>query len=382
MNVTDPDFKPPVSWKGNLAIDYTLPWGGLILTAEVEGSWVKQAAFVNSINIKMATAANAAAATAAGTTPVLPDGRIQYNGTITPNITGTPYTTSVGSSALLNNPNFSTVYVLTNTNKGQASDYTIELRRPMKNHWAFSAAYTRSHATEVNPFTSSVAQSNFSGRAYFNPNENVAARTNYMTPDKFVLSATREFDFFHNLRALTAVTFVFRAQTGHPYSWTFKGDANGDGFSNNDLFYVPNGPNDPKVTWNSTTEEAAFFDFVSHSSLKNYLGQVVPRNSELSPYQETLDLHFEQNIPIPGHARLQIFCDCLNFANLLNSRWGVTTGVDFPYNRTVAGATFNRLGNNGHGQYVYHFNSNTLGGVPVFTDLARWQLQIGAKLSF
>jgi Carboxypeptidase regulatory-like domain len=386
MNVTDPSFKPPVSWKGNLAIDHTLPWAGLVLTLEADGSWVKRAAFVKSINIKTATAANAASATAAGTVPLLPDGRIQYNGVVTPNYSGTPYSTSTGQATganqLLENPRFNTVYVLDNTGAGRASQYSISIRRPLKNHWAFSVGYTRSDATEVNPFTSSVAQSNFSGRAYMNPNENVASRTNYVTPDKIVVSFTREFNLFNNPRALTSATIVLRAQTGHPYSWTFKGDANGDGFSNNDLFYVPTGPTDPKVAWNNTAERDAFFNFVATSSLKNYVGKVAPRNGELSPYQETLDLHFNQDIPIRGKAKLQVFCDILNFANLLNDRWGVTTGVDFPYVRTAAGATFNRTGNGGQGQYVYYFNSNTLGGVPVFTDLARWQIQLGAKLEF
>jgi Carboxypeptidase regulatory-like domain len=386
MNVTSPSFKPPVSWKGNLAIDHTLPWGGLILTLEADASWVKEAAFVRSVNMKTATAANAATATPAGTVPLLPDGRIQYNGVITPGYSGTPFSTSPGQASgnnqLLQNPSFNTVYVLGDTTLGRASQYTVSIHRPMKNHWAFSAAYTRSDATEVNPFTSSVAQSNFSGRAYYNPNENVASRTNYVTPDKIVVSVTREFSLFQNPKAMTRATVVLRAQTGHPYSWTFRGDANGDGFSNNDLFYVPTGPNDPKVAWNNPTEEANFFNFVATSSLKNYVGKVAPRNGELSPYQMTLDLHFSQDIPIPGKAKLQVFCDVLNFANLLNDRWGIVDGVDYPYTRTVAGATFNKAGNGGQGQYVYYFNSNTLGGVPVFTDLARWQLQIGAKLDF
>jgi hypothetical protein len=173
-----------------------------------------------------------------------------------------------------------------------------------------------------------------------------------------------------------------RVQTGHPYTWTFKGDANGDGFSTNDQFYVPTGPNDPKVTWNSPAEQAAFYAWLPTSALRNYTGKIVPRNSDFSPWDHTIDVHVQQNIPITGNARLSLFADCLNFANIFNRSWGIYQGVDFPYYRTVAGTAYNPAGNNGAGQYIYFFNNSTLTNPTVFSDLSRWQVSIGAKLEF
>ena len=37
---------------------------------------------------------------------------------------------------------------------------------------------------------------------------------------------------------------------------------------------------------------------------------------------------------------------------------------------------------NAAGQYVYTFNANTLTTPVTFTELSRWQLQIGAKIEF
>ena len=36
INVTDPNFKTPTSWKGNFAVDHALPWMGLVATVEAD----------------------------------------------------------------------------------------------------------------------------------------------------------------------------------------------------------------------------------------------------------------------------------------------------------------------------------------------------------
>ncbi len=351
INTTDPNFKTPTSWKANLAIDHALPWLDMVVTAEGNFLQTERGIDYKSININPV-----------GT---LPDGRIRYSGNI--------------------HSNFATVLELTNTNQGAAQSYTLALRRPMKNHWYFSASYTHTHATEVQPLTSSVATSNFNYRATIDPNAGACVNSAYVVPNKLVVAAGREFNFFNRPDALTTITAVFRMQTGHAYSWVFDRDANGDGISGNDAFYVPSGPDDPKVTWASTAQRDAFFAFVQGSNLKQYMGRIVPPNSAFNPQQQTLDLHIEQQIPLPRYnkAKLSVYLDCYNFANLLNDRWGVVTGLDFGtsysgYNRSVAQATYNAATN----QYAYTFTSSTLGGQITFANQSRWQLQVGAALEF
>jgi hypothetical protein len=367
INVTDPKFKPATYMKSNLGIDHQLPFGGLILTAEASYNKVIKTPFTVSLNLKPV-----------GT---MPDGRIRYAGNIYPGyntgVAGVPTaSTTAGGSTVVTNTAFNNVLYVTDSDQGYSRDFTFGVSRPMKNHWAFSAYWTRMKATEVNPQTSSVAASNYSGRAYVNPNEDVASNSNYSVPDKIVVRLAKQFDFFHRRNTRTTISLAYRSQTGHPFSWVFRGDANGDGNST-DLLYVPTGPNDPKVVWNSPTERDAFFAFVNSTSLAKYAGQITPRNSEYSKWQKTLDLHFAQQIPIYGQARMEVFADCTNLANLLNKNWGVVEGIDFPYYRSVAGATVTATG-----QYQYFFNSSTLAGVPVYQDLSRYQIQIGARLSF
>jgi hypothetical protein len=336
----------------------------------------------------------------------LPDGRDRYNGTITPasnfavagvtNISQFPGTTAINSTTgVLTFPStsvngrrrvatFADVFVMNNTNKGDGTAFTFELKRPMKDNWAYSLSWTHSRATEVAPVTSSVASSNYFARAVYNPNEDHASISNTNIPDRVVATLTHRFNWFKN--APTTVTGIWQGRTGHAYSWVFKGDANGDGTTFNDLLYVPTGPNDPNVRFASQAESDAFFAFVNSTDLKNYAGHAAPRNGETSPWTQTLDLKFNQEIPMPySKAKLDLFMDFLNVINFFSKESGLLPEVPFAYKRAVAGATYDPTGNSGKGQWVYTYNSSTFDTVPVTTNdspVSRWQIQLGARVSF
>ncbi|QYM78756.1 TonB-dependent receptor [Horticoccus luteus] len=365
INVTDPGFRQPSLWKSNLAIDHKLPFGNITFSAEGYYSEVKDALNVEFLNYKIATANS-----------TMPDGRIAYAGTPTSG-------TSASSSGRRRNSSFADVFYMTNTNKGESHGVTLSLYRPMKNDWSWSASWTRGHATEVSPMTSSTASSNYSNRAVFNPNEDVASTSNTNIKDRIVIQLTRQFELIRDYKTTAAI--VYQGRTGHPYSWVFRGDANGDGYTFNDLLYVPTGPNDPKVAWASTTERDAFFAYVNSTDLKNYLGTHPSRNSEVSPWQQTIDLKFTQEIPIHGHLKAELYASILNFWNIIDNKWGLQYEVPFSYRRGVAGATYNAAGNGGAGVWNYTFNSGTLDGVPTTVNdssVSRWQAQIGMRIRF
>lgn len=374
INVTDPDFKNPTLWKGNLALDHQLPIGGLIATIEFTGTKVQKGLYIEFLNYQTATT---------GPT-TLPDGRIRYAGTITPAITGTPSTSTAGRRRVnTGGPSgggFADVYRITNASEGESKDYTLGLHRPFRNNWSAGVSWTRGRATEVSPMTSSTAGSLYTTRAITNPNEVVASTSNTETGDKIVATYTRRFNFIKDWP--TTLSLVYEGRTGRTYSWVFEGDANGDGFTGNDLLYVPSGPNDPRVRWASAAERDAFFAFVDSSTLSAYRGAIVPRNSERSPWNQTVDVTLRQAVPLGWRkARAEVYLQLINFANLLNDEWGLIEEVPFTYRRTVAGTTYDAATN----QYVYVFNGATLDGVPTVADetsQSRWQAKIGFKVSF
>ena len=260
------------------------------------------------------------------------------------------------------------------------------VNRPMIDGWAWGIAYTHTHATQASTLGGTTATGGF-GYNFINPNDNVAYRSSFAEPDKFVLTFAKQFRFLPYHNTTTTISAQFIAQTGVPFSYVFKGDADGAGETNESLFYVPTGPNDPKVAWLSSTEEANFFAWLGqHSDLAKYAGQIAPRNAFYSPWEKTLNVHVEQQVPVYGPFRLTLFADCFNFANLLNNKWGIVSnyGVynDQSGHQTVAGTGYNPAGNNGAGQYLYTFNPGTTATPTIYSDQSRWLLQVGARLEF
>ena len=389
INLMAPGFQMPSSWKSNVAIDHRLPFLDTILSAEVTATKVYKALFVDFLNYQVATTGPA----------VLPDGRIRYAGNVTPNystnaapnnVTTFPQVNTVGRRRVnTGGPTgggFADVYRLNNTDKGGSYDFTLALNRPMKNRWAAGVSWTRGHSTEVSPMTSSTAGSLYTSRAVFNPNENVDSTANTETKNKIVAHYTRQFNFFKGIdSSRTTLSLVYEGRSGHNYSWVFKGDANGDGISDNDLFYMPTGPSDPKVRWVNDAERDAFFAFAAANGLNRYAGRVTSRNGENSPWTQTVDLTITQQIPVFRRVRGEIYFQMVNFANLLNDSWGLLEEIPFSYTRTAAGAIFDPAGNGGQGQYGYVFNGNTLQGLPIVADdtqSSRWQAKVGIRIKF
>jgi hypothetical protein len=371
----------------------------MILTLDADFTQVNEDVKLYQLNYATAASSTGPAFT--------PDGAIRYAGNITPGLSstsnnhdaaGNPYptlyttgalsifnsTTSSSSSVLTANKATGPVYELTNTNKGGSQTYSVNLHTPIINGWAWSFGYAHVHATQVDPSPSSVASTGFSDLYGVNPNDNIAYRSAYATPDKVVARVVKEFNFFKTHNSHTTISAQFIAQTGQAYSYVFKGDANGDGVVNSSLMYVPTGPNDPKVTWASSADQTAFFSYLSqHSDLAQYEGKIAPRNAFYAPWQRTVNLHVQQEIPIYGPGRLILFADCFNFANLLNRNWGIVDNFDNAFNvRTVVGTQYNPAGNNGAGQFIYVYNAATQNTPTIYSDMSRYNIQIGARLEF
>jgi len=369
INVTDGDLRQPALWKSNIAFDHKLPYGGLRFTAEYYHNIVQYGLNTEFLNYSVSTDGPA----------TTPDGRIRYGAASA--IVSSSFSSNTSGKRRV--AGFADVLYLTNSNKGKSSGFTLSLYRPVTNGWGWSASWTNAEATEVSPITSSTAGSNYSNRAVFNPNENVASIANTSIRNNIILTFSRRFEFIKH--APTEIAVELNARSGHPYSWVFYGDANGDGYTFNDLFYVPTGPNDPNVAWANASERDAFFKFVEDSSLKNYKGTHPARNSESSPWVETANLTITQTIPLYRGFRAELFTNIVNFGNLLNDDWGLQEEVPFSFRRAVAGATYNAAGNGGKGVWNYTYTSTTLNGVPVTVNdfpVSRWQIQVGMRVRF
>ncbi len=351
VDTVDPDFRLPTVLKLALGFDHELPWWGLIATAELAHIDVINGVLYQGINLGPGN----------GT---LPDGRINYWGSTDPGLwigsngnpvgAGTPQQYST-NQRFGSNPAFGGAStLLTNTGKGEANYLTLQLSKPFSETWFGTTSLTIGRSTEVSPGTSSQASSNYSSRATFNPNEDIAARSNYDVRARILSTLTWQHRFFGNYA--TSVSGVYNGYSGIPYSWTFGNDANGDGITRNDLFFVPM-PGQVQFTNTNQTVIDEFYQFIhGNEYLRDHQGGVVKRNGATSPWINQIDLSFRQEIPgfMEGH-KGELRFDIFNVGNLLNKKWGDIYDVPFASAGGFSRAPANFAGvDPATGQYIYN----------------------------
>ena len=346
----------PSVWKANLAFDTELPWFGLVAGAEWLNTRTRQGLYYQHLNLGPATRTGS-------------DGRdMFYNaaGYNTSCWTASGATNNGGPGCVgqtvqnksLSNLAFNNVLLAARTDQGGGDTVTLSLSQQPTRNFGWAAAYTRSTAKEVSPLTSSVANSNWLGRAVFNPNEEVAANSTYLVRDRVSATVNWSKAFIGSYK--TTVGLTYEGRTGKPYSWTFNNDLNGDSAAGNDLMYIPTAPGSGEVVFaGGAAEEARFWSFVNaNPDLNAARGKVVSRNASFSPFVNSFDLRLSQELPglMPKH-RGVFTLDILNFGNLLNKRWGRIDEVLFQSAGGPVRSFVNYKGVDANGKYIYSLMS-------------------------
>jgi hypothetical protein len=373
----------PSVWKANLAYDAELPWGGLVLGAEWLHTKTNTGIYYKHLNL--------GAPTRTGT-----DGRELY---YTPqafnaacwNASGNTITTGACTglrAKALSNTSFNNVLQAVESNQGGGNAVTLSLTGPKVLDVEWNVAYTRTDATEVSPLTSSVSNSNFNSRSIFNPNEEVASNSAYLTKDRVSASFNWSKAFYSKYK--TSFGLFYEGRTGKPFSWTYSNDLNGDGVAGNDLLYIPSAPQSGEVVFAGDTatnhaREDAFWTVVeNHAELRESKGSTVKRNGSFSPVVHNFDLRISQEVPgfAPKHKGIFTF-DILNVGNLINKEYGRVDEIAF---QSAGGQRRNFVafgGLDANGKYVYIVQApETPLTVRQIKGESQWAMQITAKYEF
>lgn len=341
IDAIDPDFEFPQVLRATLGYDRNLPWWNLRATVEALYSQTQQDIYyVNSNRVLT------------GTNPL--DGRPTY----------AKVTTSFGD-----------VPTLTNTSKGQDTMLSVVLSRPATDGFGFSAGYTYSDSNNAFDGTSSRAISNWQFHPtrgdIFRPEESTSSWENQ---DRYFVNLSWRFEtgpLGHTLG------LFYNAESGRPFSVLMGGDPNRDGFSTNDLLYVPTGP-DQVILQGFTWDQ--FQTYLSTNGV-DCTGCIVKRNGSVGPWVRRLDFHYGLELPVKV-ARIELTGDLINVLNMFDKDNGVVKYVAFgtttPITTSVDSAT---------GKIIYRqnfTNAITNPGSPYSTSdiLSRWQARIGLKVSF
>ena len=350
VDFIEPGLNQPSVWKANLALDAELPWYGLTAGAEWLHTKTKQGLYYKHLNLGTVTQLGS-------------DGRELYydaNGYNTDCWTSLGATTTGGTctaapkAKALANTAFTNVLLASKTGLGGGDALTLSLSQQPVRGLVWQAAYTRTTAKEVSPLTSSVANSNFNGRAVFNPNEEVAANSATLIRDRVNASLSWSHAYVGSYK--TTMGLFYEGRRGIPYSWTINNDLNGDGLAGNDLMYIPKAPGSGEVVFaGGAADEAKFWAVVdANPGLSAARGTVVKRNSSFAPFVNSFDLRLSQELPglLPKHKGMLTF-DFLNIGNMINKKWGRIDEVAFQSAGAVARSFVNYKGMTADGKYIY-----------------------------
>ncbi len=308
----DPRFQIPSQTRFTISADYKL-WGINFGADYVYSKTNKAVIFTDLRSARIGT---------------LPDGRPRYNFVATPGVTTATDTNSD--------------IQISNTSLGRSHVGVVRFDKEWKNGVSVSGSYTYQDVKDVSNATSSVATSLYNAQASADPNVAAYGTSSDQTKWQFKYAVGYDHAFFGDYR--TIIQLFGETRAGRPFSYTAQDLQSGRsavfgtlGNNNKYLLYVPTGPADPLVSYDTTTSQTALDTLINGSILSKYRGTIAPKNIARSRANTRIDLHLEQEIPTGlGHSRLSVFGDIENLPNLINKDWGgLYQFAGFPYTATA-----------------------------------------------
>lgn len=366
LNGMDPDFKWPQAWTTNFAVDHKLP-GDMLGTLE----------FLYSKDINAVYVRNADLDVRSDSVRFLRDRRPRYGGTD-------------GNSEL--NPDFGAgIYVIDNTSEGYNYSITAQLRKTFDFGFNASVAYTFLQAKSQLKSTEIASVLWTENPVQGNPNKPELSYSEFGQRHRIIATGTYRHEWSENvatsfgLFAEAAEGGRFAGAGGNRYSFVYSGDVNGDGMAGNDLIYIPRNANDPNEILfqdipgglTAAQQAQAFEAFIQQDDyLSSHRGEIAERFGAVNPWYSNIDLKILQDLKF-DFGTFQLSLDVLNFANMLNSDWGVRKVAN-----AAATSPLQVVGFNPQGEPILNFR----GPKETFIDdpglNSRWQAQLGLRYIF
>jgi hypothetical protein len=379
------NFKYPTAWKSSLAIDKKLD-GGWVIGAEYNYTQDLNAVYYSNVNLNEANGFQLAGA----------DNRMRYLTVTNSNkyFAGTPTST-------LDNPNIGNAILMSNTNQGYVSTFTLRTQRNIEN-LSYGIAYTYSVAKNTAE-GGSTASSLWSAAAVSNqdPNASNLGYASYIQPNRII--ANFSYKFQEGKYLATSIGAIYELSNAGTASYVYNGDLNGDGNSGNDLIYIPKTSTDINLVKVGSgglgTGTAGVTDirtaaqiwsqldgFMSNSTyLNTHRGGYAGRNAAINPYYGRMDINITQDFKIKiakDYHTFKLSYDIINVGNYINRDWGLiktTTVTNF--------LKYEGLGADGKTPaFSFPFQTGTTPFVQPYQNStsigSRWQMQIGIKYLF
>ena len=318
LATTSPNFKFPQTWRSNIAVDQSLPFG---LVGTLEGLYNRDVNGIYYINANLP--APQTSLSGVDTRPRWTNSRL--NPSVTDNTVmeneNIGYNWSL--SAILEKPFGDGLFYKLGYNYGVAKN-TIDPGSIAYGSWT-------ANAQSGNPNKPGVSFSSYSpgGRLF----ASVSYRQEYLNFGATTIS------LFWDYSTPISVTNNYSTRA----SYTFSGDLNGDGGTGNDLIYIPKDQSDmyfvpfttklngANVTYTAQQQKDAWDAYINQDPyLSKNRGKYAERNGLVFPMIARLDLSIMQEVFanfLGNKNSLQFRADILNVGNLINHNWGVSQSL-------------------------------------------------------
>jgi len=354
------NFQPASTWKTSFSADYRpdFDWlgSGWNFGTDIYYGFTNYAPLYTDLRL-----------TQVGTTP---DGRPRY------------------ATTTATSPN--TDLFLSNTKRGHSLVAVARFNKHFDLGLDVGASYTFQDIKDVNPMNGTTASGSYGQAAAIDPNKAAYGTSIYQIRNSLKFNVDFDHAFFGDYK--TRFSLFGERRSGLPYSLTMN-DPNFvnshstvfgvSGQSNRFLLYVPNVTSitaDPLVSYDSAATFAGLQSFVQDNGLKQ--GKIIGKNTQRSPSYFKIDLHVDQEVPLPlvSGGRFKLFADVENVLNLVNRNWGSLRQVAFPYLASTVNVTCATTVGGNCTQYRYSNFQNP--NIQNFQRFSLWGIRVGAKMEF
>lgn len=360
INLVDNDFELPREWKTNLAVDFKLP-AKFKLTLEGTYTDVLNGIYFKSINRRNELGNFSGA-----------DNR--------------PYYLQTGDAIKIN-PNFTNVFLLTNTKQGFRYNLSARLSKQHKNYNGY-IGYTYGKSKDISSTVRNSPAANFEWNQAITSNDPALSYSNFDLRHKIVSTHSYALPVSKNSNIL--LSMLYTGTSGSPYSFIYQGDVNRDGSSRNDLIYIPRDQSEIQlvdITDSSgsiiTTAAEQWLNLNSYIENNDYLrnrrGNYAERNGAKTPWNHQLDMKLEYDLKLANANKISLSFDMFNVLNFINRDWGRLVYVPNVVNSSFSLLEFRGIVNN---QPTYQFNVNDETPWVIDTQNSRWRAQVGLKYEF
>ncbi len=367
--VTDQNFKYPQVWRSNVAADYKLPNDWTVTAEFIYGKDIN-AVYYQNLNLPAPTANFTGA-----------DNRPRYTvNRIYSNITD--------------------VIMLRNSKEGYQFSFTAQVQKSWADGFFASLAYNSADGRDQSSLVgASIAASAYRDNPIVSdPNNPEVSFSGFLLQHRVIGSIGYAKEYAKYFK--TSISMFFEGRQGNRSSYTVGGDLNGDGFTNDlmfvparreDIVLIPAGGANASQPADNRTADLIWAQLDAYIAQDPYLskrrGRYAERFGLVAPWVNTIDMRILQDfyINVGGKRNtLQLSLDIFNFANLINSEWGVEKIA----NRTQLISFSGSFDPEGRPRYTFPY-INPSNQTPLTTTFrnstavsSRWQMQFGIRYIF